>query len=134
MARLIDIEGIGSFHVGNLEAVGISTQEQLLTAAATPAGRQGLCEKCELTMDQVLNWANRADLARVSGITNDYADLLEAAGVDTVPELAQRNPENLCGKLEEVNEVHIMVDEVPSYDSVTRWVAEAKSLPRALKY
>ena len=134
MANIIDIEGIGQFQARNLEAIGITTQDQLLAAAETPAGRQNIAAKCELTMEQVLNWANRADLARVSGIDDECADLLEAAGVDTVPELAQRNPENLCARLAEVNEEHTMLYRVPAASECERWVEEAKSLPRALKY
>ena len=134
MAKIIDIEGIGQHQAGNLEAIGISTQEQLLSAAATPAGRQDIAARAELTMEQVLNWANRADLARVSGITDEHADILEAAGVDTVPELAQRNPDNLCAKLVELCEEEILIIDPPALEDVGRWVEEAKSLPRALKY
>jgi predicted flap endonuclease-1-like 5' DNA nuclease len=134
MANLIDIEGVGSYHAAALAEHGIKTQDQLLKAAATPSGRTELASKAHLTMDQVLNWANRADLARVNGIGDQFADLLEAAGVDTVPELAQRNAENLYAKLVEVNEGHIIVDRLPSAADVTAWVKEAKELPRALHY
>ncbi len=134
MANLIDIEGVGAFHAAKLAELGIKTQEELLTAAGTPAGRQDLVARANLTMEQVLNWANRADLARVNGIGDQYADLLEAAGVDTVPELAQRNAENLYAKLVEVNEDHILVDRLPSTGDVADWVKEAKALPRALHY
>jgi predicted flap endonuclease-1-like 5' DNA nuclease len=85
-------------------------------------------------MDQVLNWANRADLARIKGIGSEYADLLEAAGVDTVRELAQRNPANLAPGLAAVNEEKILVRQLPTESEVTEWVTEAKALPRALFY
>ena len=134
MANLIDIEGVGAFHAAKLAELGIKSQEELLAAAGTPSGRQDLVAKANLTMEQVLNWANRADLARVKGIGDQYADLLEAAGVDTVPELAQRNPENLFAKLVEVNEDNILVDRLPSANDVAVWVKEAKALPRALHY
>ncbi len=134
MANLIDIEGIGKIQAAKLEAIGITTQEQLLAAAATPAGRDTIAAKASLTRNQVLEWANRADLARVRGIGEEYADLLEAAGVDTVPELAQRNAANLHARLVEVNEEKILVRVLPSADAVAQWVAEAKALPRALQY
>ncbi len=134
MAELINIEGIGTFHADKLASFGIKTQEDLLAAAATPNGRANLVSKADLTMEQVLNWANRADLARVTGLGDEYADLLEAAGVDTVPELAQRNPENLHARLAAVNDEKILVPELPSAEDVGRWVSEAKSLPRALHY
>ncbi|MEO8541599.1 MAG: DUF4332 domain-containing protein [bacterium] len=134
MASLIDIEGVGKFHAAKLAGLGIDTQEELLKACSTPSGRADLATKAGLTMEQVLNWANRADLARVNGIGDQYADLLEAAGVDTVPELAQRNAENLYAKLVECNENHILVDRLPGAADVANWVTEAKTLPRALHY
>jgi predicted flap endonuclease-1-like 5' DNA nuclease len=134
LANLIDIEGIGSYQAGKFASLGIPTEEQLLAAAATPAGRADLAAKVQATMEQILNWANRADLARVDGIGDQFADLLEEAGVDTVPELAQRNPEHLYAKLVELNEDRIIVDRLPGAADVSRWVAEAKSLPRALHY
>ena len=134
MAALIDIEGVGKVHAENLRNHGIETQEDLLAAAATPTGRAALAAKANLTMNQVLNWANRADLARINGIGSEYADLLEAAGVDTVPELAQRNATNLSAALAEVNEAKILVRQLPTSVDVTRWVEEAKTLPRVLFY
>ena len=134
MSDLIDIEGIGRFHADKLASFGIQTQAEFLAAAATPAGRQKLVDGAGITMDQVLNWANRADLARIKGIGSEYADLLEAAGVDTVRELAQRNPANLVPGLAAVNEDKILVRQLPSDSEVAQWVSEAKSLPRALFY
>ena len=134
MAALIDIEGVGKVHAENLRNHGIETQEDLLAAAATPTGRAALAAKANLTMNQVLNWANRADLARINGIGSEYADLLEAAGVDTVPELAQRNATNLSAALAEVNEAKILVRQLPTSVDVARWVEEAKTLPRVLFY
>ena len=134
MAKLIDIEGIGKVQAAKLEAIGIHTQEDLLAAAATPAGREDLAAKANLTRNQVLDWANRADLARIKGIGEEYADLLEAAGVDTVPELAQRNAANLYARLVEVNEEKILVRVLPTEKDVATWVGEAKALPRALQY
>jgi predicted flap endonuclease-1-like 5' DNA nuclease len=134
MARLIDIEGVGKFHAERLEKLGISTQEDLLRACSTPSGRADLAARGNLTMEQVLNWANRADLARIKGIGDHYADLLEAAGVDTVPELAQRNAEHLHARLTEVNGDKFLVDRLPGASEVSDWVTEAKSMPRALHY
>jgi predicted flap endonuclease-1-like 5' DNA nuclease len=134
VARLIDIEGIGKFHAEKLAAIGLETQEAFLKAAETPAGRADLVAKAGLTMNQVLNWANRADLARVNGIGSEYADLLEAAGVDTVPELCQRNATNLHALITKVNEEKILVRQLPTAEEVARWVADAQSLPRALHY
>jgi len=114
MAGLTSIEGIGPTFDGKLEKAGVPNQKELLTRGATPAGRQEIAKAAGIKETLVLKWVNRADLARIKGVGEEYADLLEAAGVDTVPELAQRKPANLCTKLTEVN--------------------AAKKLPRAVSY
>lgn len=79
-------------------------------------------------------WLNRTDLARVKGIGEEYADLLEVAGIDTVPELAQRNPDNLYQKLVEINEARNLVRRPPTQAQVGAWVEQAKTLPRIITY
>ena len=91
MTRITEIEGIGEVFANKLEAAGILTQEQLLDECCERAGRKKLVEDSGISATLILKWANRADLARVNGIGGEYADLLECAGVDTVPELAMRN-------------------------------------------
>ena len=134
MAKLIDIEGIGAFQAQKLAAIGLTTQDELLAAAAAPSGRQSIVDRTGASMKQVLDWANRADLARIDGVGDQYADLLEEAGVDTVPELAQRNAQNLHAKLVEINEVKVLVNRVPGASEIAKWVSEAKALPRILQY
>jgi predicted flap endonuclease-1-like 5' DNA nuclease len=134
MAKLIDIEGIGPVCAGKLEGAGIKNQAKLLEAGATPKGRKELADTCGLTAKQILGWVNRADLARIKGIGEEYADLLEHAGVDTVKELAQRRPDNLYKKMFEVNEAKKLVRAMPSEKTVAKWVEQAKALPRAVHY
>ena len=134
MARLSDIEGIGGVYEGKLNAAGIETVEEYLAACRTPANRQALAEKTGISVTLILEWANHADLYRIKGIGSEYADLLEAAGVDTVPELAQRNPENLHKKLKEINDEKDLVRRLPGEGEVADWIAQAKQLPRALEY
>jgi predicted flap endonuclease-1-like 5' DNA nuclease len=134
MTRLIKIEGIGEVYAEKLEEVGIPTIEKLLERAASPAGRKDLVAKTDISAALILKWANRADLARVKGVGEEYADLLEAAGVDTVPELAQRNPQNLYQKLCEVNAEKSLVRRMPAQSNVESWVAQAKDLPRVMTY
>lgn len=134
MAKLSDIEGIGEVYASKLEAAGVTSLENLLEKCAQKAGRKDVAEASGLSEKQILNWANRADLARVKGVSTQYADLLEFAGVDTVPELAQRNAENLAAKMAEVNEEKKLVRQVPSASQVADWVAQAKELPRAIHY
>lgn len=97
-------------------------------------GRDALAEKTGISDKLILKWANRADLDRISGVGSEYADLLEAAGVDTVPELAQRKPENLHKKMVEVNEEKNLVRKMPTLKQVEDWVDQAGKLPRVLNY
>jgi predicted flap endonuclease-1-like 5' DNA nuclease len=134
MGNIKDIEGIGPAFAEKLEAAGIKTEEALLAAGGEAKGRADLAAKTGITEKQLLEWVNRADLARIHGIGGQYADLLEASGVDSVPELAQRNAENLHAKMEEVNTAKNLVNRVPSLAEVEKWVAEAKTLPRAVHH
>lgn len=134
MAQIADIEGIGEVYAKTLADKGITTTEALLEKCASPSGRKKLAEETELSGKLILKWANRADLARVKGIGSEYADLLEAAGVDTVPDLARRNANNLYKALVAVNEEKKLVRKVPTENQVTDWVGQAKALPRALTY
>jgi len=128
------IEGIGAVFGAKLKAIGIDTTAELLNAALTEAARKALAEKAGLTAHQVLEWANRADLMRVKGIGEEYGDLLESAGVDTVKELKNRVAANLHQKLEEVNAAKSLVRRLPTLADVTDWIEQAKSLPATLTY
>lgn len=134
MTKLTEVEGIGASYAEKLAAAGCGTQEQLLTDCSDKKGRKALAEKAGVSEKLLLKWANRADLARIKGIGSEYADLLEFAGVDTVPELAQRNAANLHTKLQDINEDKKLVRAVPSSSQVEDWVGQAKKLPRAINY
>jgi len=134
MGRIIDIEGIGPVYKQALRKVGITTTEALLEACATPEQRQELAAKTGISPKLILEWANLADLFRIKGIAEEYSALLEEAGVDTVVELAQRNPENLYAALKETNEKKALVRRLPSLAQVKDWIAQAKALPRILSY
>ncbi|HRJ42725.1 MAG: DUF4332 domain-containing protein [Caldilineaceae bacterium] len=134
MAKIAAIEGIGDVTAEKFALVGITTTEALLDACATAAGRKELAAKTGLDASQLLGWANRADLFRIKGIGTQYSDLLEASGVDTVPELAQRNAENLHAKMTEVNAAKKLVRQLPTLRLVQGWVAQAKELPRMIGY
>jgi predicted flap endonuclease-1-like 5' DNA nuclease len=134
MAKIETIEGIGLVYVEKLRAAGIRTVEALLRAGATPEGRKELAERTGIGDEYILDWVNRADLMRVRGVGEEYSDLLEKAGVDTVIELAQRNPDNLHQKLLGVNVEKRLVRRPPTRGMVTRWVEHAKALPRIVSY
>jgi predicted flap endonuclease-1-like 5' DNA nuclease len=113
---------------------GILTSDHLLEVARTPAGRQALADYAGVEPEMILELANRADLARVKGIGGVFSDLLEHAGVDTVTELATRNPDNLYAKLIETNARKLFAGRNPTRNAVQAWVAHAKKLPRVLEY
>jgi predicted flap endonuclease-1-like 5' DNA nuclease len=134
MPNVIHIQGIGEVYAARLVGAGIPTTESLLEAGATPQGRETLAAKTGIGHGLILKWVNRADLFRVKGIGEQYSDLLAAAGVETVLELAQRTPEHLHQKLAETNEVKRLVRHVPSLEHVTDWVEQAGKLTRVVSY
>ncbi len=134
MTAIIKIEGVGEVYAAKLKGVGVNSVEAMLKTCATPKGRKDLAEAADISDKLILEWANRADLARIKGVSTQYSDLLEAAGVDTVPELAQRNPQNLHKAMVSTNEEKSLVRKLPTEKQVADWVEQAKALPRALNY
>lgn len=134
MAKLSVIEGIGPAYEEKLVEAGIGSLEAYLDACAAKKGRTELAEKTGISEKMILKWANHADLTRVKGVGGEYAELLEAAGVDTVPELATRKGENLFKKMQEVNDAKSLVRKLPTQSQVEDWVKQAKELPRVLQY
>ena len=134
MATLESIEGIGPTYAQKLKAVGVTTVEGLLKKGATPKGRQEVAENSGISEKLILEWVNHADLFRIKGVGEEYADLLEAAGVDTVVELAQRKAENLFQKMGATNAQKKLVRKLPTQAQVTDWVEQAKALPRMVSY
>lgn len=134
MPTISAIEGIGPKHAATLRSNGIRTTEALLASGATKKGRNELAKATKLGDTRILEWVNRADLMRVKGVSSQYSDLLEAAGVDTVKELRNRNAANLAEAMAKVNVKKKLVRRVPSEKVVAKWVAEAKVLPAVVKY
>jgi len=134
MAKLEAIEGIGEVYAEKLRAAGVRGTNDLLKKGSTKKGRQALAELADVSEKLILEWVNHADLFRIKGIGPEYADLLEEAGVDTVVELAQRNPNNLYEKIIEVNAEKKLVRRLPTLNMVKAWIAQAKQLPRVITY
>jgi predicted flap endonuclease-1-like 5' DNA nuclease len=132
--KIETIEGIGKVMGDKLRANGVADTASLLAKTATPKDREALAAKTDISVKLILKFANRADLMRVSGVGEEYADLLEAAGVDTVPELAQRNAQNLFDALTKTNIDKKLVRQTPSLAAVKGWIAAAKDMPRVLHY
>jgi len=134
MSKVAGIEGIDEAHGEKLHSMGITTVEALLEKGAAPAGRKAIEEATGMSHAQVLRLVNQADLFRIKGIGKEYADLLEASGVDTVPELAQRRADNLHAKMAEINAAQNLVKRLPTESEVQNWVTQAKSLSRVVTY
>lgn len=126
--KIEEIEGIGSAYAEKLEAAGVNTTEELLDRAATKKGREKLAEETGISEKLILKWANHADLFRIKGVAGQFAELLEAAGVDTVKELRHRVAANLHSKLVEVNDQKNLCNRVPAESEVEKMIAQAKEL------
>lgn len=134
MAKLENIEGIAQKYAGNLRKAGIRSSKALLKKGSTPRGREEISRKAGVSKTLLLEWVNHMDLFRIKGVGQEYADLLEEAGVDTIPELAQRNAENLHSKILETNQEKQLVRRPPSRKMVHDWVNQAREMPRMIKY
>ncbi len=132
--KVIDIEGIGEIYANKLITAGIETVDQLLENTCTPRQRAELSEKTGISPKLILRWANHAYLFRIKGIGPQFAELLEASGVDTVKELRHRNAVNLAAKLEEVNNEHKLTRRVPSETELQKMIDEANAIEPALIY
>ncbi|HXX07718.1 MAG TPA: DUF4332 domain-containing protein [Pseudolabrys sp.] len=131
---ITDIEGIDDDVAAIFKSAGIRSTDRLLEAARTVKGRKLLAEKTAFSEKQLLHWANVADRMRIKGISKEYAELLQAAGVDTVKELKYRNPHNLAKAMADANRKRKLVRLLPSEKVVKRWIENAKLLPLKITY
>lgn len=132
--KIEEIEGIGSVMGEKLRQAGVNTTDKLLQSTTSKTQRKTLAEQTGISEKLILKFANMADLFRINGVGQEFSELLEAAGVDTVPELAMRNAENLVAKMNEINEAKNLTRRTPSLAEVEKWIGEAKTLPRVLTY
>jgi predicted flap endonuclease-1-like 5' DNA nuclease len=132
--KIAEIEGIGPSFAQKLSVAKIKTTNDLLKFCNTPKGRSTVSKTSGVSEHQVLKWTNLADLMRVSGIGSEYSELLEAAGVDTVKELKNRNAENLAVKMKETNAAKKLTRTVPSSKRVQQWIDSAAKLPGIITY
>ena len=132
--KIEEIEGIGPAFAEQLATAGITTTEQLLQFCSDAKGRDAIAEKTGLTTVQLLKWANLADLMRISGVASEFAELLEASGVDTVKELRTRNADNLADKMGQINEDKKLTRAVPTAASIQKWIEQAESMEPAITH
>lgn len=132
--KIIDIEGVGDVYAEKLVAAGINKVSELLDKCAAPKGRKELAEATGISEKLILRWTNHADLFRINGVGPQFAELLEAAGVDTVKEFRHRVAENLQPKLVEVNDEKNICNRVPAVSEVQRMIDQAKELEPRVSY
>ncbi len=133
--RIEEIEGIGPDHGATLAAAGVATTDALLVRGASAAGRAELAETTKISGNLILEWVNHVDLMRIDGVGPEYSDLLEAAGVDSPAELAQRNAANLAITVQEVVAARPgIVRRVPTQAEIEGWIGQAKTLPKVVTH
>jgi predicted flap endonuclease-1-like 5' DNA nuclease len=134
MPKLTTIEGVAQTLAGKLQKAGVASTGSLLKAGATKKGRQALAASTGIDEGRILRFVNHADLMRIKGVGGEYSELLEAAGVDSVPELKNRKPANLHAAMVETNAKKKLVRQVASAKQVASWVEQAKALPRMVSH
>jgi predicted flap endonuclease-1-like 5' DNA nuclease len=132
--KVEDIEGIGPVHAATLQGAGISTSDALLERAGPKTGRDELAAATGISGKLLLDWVNACDLMRIKGIGAQFSDLLEAAGVDSAAELAQRNPASLAQTFGELNAARATTRRAPTEAMVADWIAQAKRLPKVVTH
>ena len=132
--KVVDIEGVGEVYAEKLIAAGIKTDAELLEKCAKPSGRKALEEATGISGKLILKWTNHCDLYRIKGVGPQFAELLEASGVDTVKELKHRVAANLAAKLLQVNEEKHLVRRVPVESEIQAMIDQANELPAAVEY
>lgn len=132
--KVIEIEGIGENYAKKLQSIGIRTTGHLLQKGGSKKGRESIAKETDLPESLILTWVNHADLFRIKGIAAQFSELLEAAGVDSVKELGNRNPESLHAKLVETNDKYMLSGRVPSLDSLREMIASAKGMKAAVTH
>jgi predicted flap endonuclease-1-like 5' DNA nuclease len=132
--KIDEIEGIGPAYRESLQKAGVNSTDDLLEHCANPAGRKAMAEKTGLSEKKILGWANMADLMRVSGVGRQYAELLEASGVDTIKELRNRKAENLATAMQTVNATKKLAKTAPTATTVEKWIGQAKNTDPKITY
>ena len=133
--NIVEVEGIGQVYAEKLAAAGITTTDALIERCGSAGGREAVAAATGISADQLLKWTNHVDLMRLNGVGSEYADLLEAAGVDSPAELAQRNAANLAQTFQEVDAARPnWIRQIPSEATIAGWIAEAKGMEKAVSH
>lgn len=126
--NIINVEGIGPAYAEKLKAAGVNNTDDILAKGGTKNGRKELADATGIDEGKILTWVNHSDLHRIDGIAGQTSELMEAAGVDTVKELATRNAANLAVKMQEINDAKNLSGRVPSAEKLQQMIDQAKTL------
>ena len=133
--RVDEVEGIGPVNAGKLDAVGITTVDDLIRECGPAGGRHYVAGETGISEHQLLEWTNRCDLMRIPGVGSEYSDLLEAVGVVSPRELTRRNPANLAAAFRHYDETHPnVVRRVPTEETIARWIRAADDLEKVVTH
>jgi predicted flap endonuclease-1-like 5' DNA nuclease len=133
--RIEEVEGVGPAYAEKLTAAGVATTDQLLERGAKPSGRQAIAQATGISATLILEWVNHADLWRINGVGSEYSDLLEAAGVDSPAELAQRNAASLAQTFQDLDAARPnWIRQIPSEATIAGWIEQAKGLPKVVEH
>jgi predicted flap endonuclease-1-like 5' DNA nuclease len=132
--NIIDVEGIGPAFAEKLKAAGVNTTDDMLAKGGTKSGRKELADATGIDEGKILTWVNHSDLHRIDGIAGQTSELMEAAGVDTVKELATRNAANLAAKMQGVNDAKKLSGRLPSAEQLQKMIDQAKTLAPAVSH
>jgi len=128
MSSINSINGMSHQEATSLRRARVRTTSTFLQIAASRSGRALLSKETGISSPKLLHWAKRAELMKVKNLGRDYADLLEAVGVDSVSDLRRRNSNSLHEVITKVNNKSQLVDRLPSEKRVDGWIEEAKGL------
>ena len=133
--KIDEVEGIGASYAAKLSDAGVATTDALLSKGAKPSGRRALADATGIKGELILEWVNHVDLMRIKGVGSEYSDLLEAAGVDSPAELANRNPGNLAITFQELVAARpSLVRRVPSEKEISGWISHSKTLAKLVEH
>jgi len=133
--RIEEVEGIGPAYAAKLQTAGVKSTDDLLERGAKPAGRRSLEAATGIDHALILEWVNHVDLMRIDGVGSEYSDLLEAAGVDSPAELAQRNAGNLATTIQEVVAARpSIVRRAPGENEIQGWIDQSKKLSKIVEH
>ena len=122
------IEAIGTVDPVSREilaGVGVTTTRDLLTLSGDADRRREISAHTGLTEDTLLRWIRIADLMRIGGIDESYAECLLRVGVRGVGELRGRRAAELAIELSRVNETLELVPVTPSVSTLDLWIRHA---------